>query len=140
MPSETILIVDDDPSVRDVIVKFIEMGNYRAYGAAGAHEGLHLFETKQPDLIISDLVMPDINGYELCDRIRQTSDVPIIMLTGFPQDRPSADRQGKGPDIVLAKPITMGLLLSAVESLLFQGRSMPNPPIQDTSRARLVGR
>lgn len=139
MPIETILIIDDEPSVRDVLVKFMELGNYKAYGAASALEGLRLFELKKPDLIISDLVMPHMDGYEFCERIRQTSDVPIIMVTGYPQDRRATGRQKRGPDAIIAKPITMDQLLSTVEALLRRARSKAHRRVEGNHQARLVG-
>ena len=116
----------------------MEMGNYKACGAASALEGLRLFELWQPDLIISDLVMPDIDGYELCERIRQTSDVPIIMVTGYPQERRASGNQRRGPDIILAKPVTMDQLLSTVHALLRQARSKAHPLVEGIRRAKLA--
>ena len=139
MPIETILIIDDESSVRDVLIKFLNLGNYQVYGAASALEGLRLFELRQPDLIISDLVMPHIDGYEFCERIRQISDVPIIMVTGYPQDRRATGKQRRGPDIVLAKPVTMAQLRSTVEALLRQARSKAHRRVEGIHHARLAG-
>jgi DNA-binding response OmpR family regulator len=137
MPIETILIIDDEPSVRDIFIKFMVLGNYKAYGAASALEGLRLFELRQPDLIISDLLMPHIDGYEFCERIRQTSDVPIIIVTGYPQDRRARGRQRRGPDVILAKPVTMDQLLSTVEALLHQARSKAHRRVEGAQPASL---
>ena len=139
MTIKTILIIDDDSSVRHVLMKFVELGNYKAYGAASALDGLRLFELRQPDLIISDLVMPDIDGYEFCKLIRQTSDVPIIMVTGYPQGRQATGKERPGPDIVLAKPVTIDQLLSTVEELLRQPRPHPHRRVEFIPQARLVG-
>ena len=70
MADEAVLIIDDDPSVRDVLIRFVQIGSYRAYGASSALQGLREFEVLRPDLIITDVFMPDMNGFELCERIR----------------------------------------------------------------------
>lgn len=77
-----ILIVDDDPSIRDVLSQMLEIGGFDVVTATDGIEGLEMFSAHNPGLVITDVMMPNMNGHEMCALIRQVSNVPIIMLSG----------------------------------------------------------
>jgi DNA-binding response OmpR family regulator len=79
MPSK-ILIVDDDPMLSELIGYNLENEGYAIVRAQDGREALHKFETEQPDLVILDVSMPKLDGWEVCERIRAVSDTPVMML------------------------------------------------------------
>src|SRR4051794_1870545 len=78
---ERILLIDDDPSVHEVVRAYLERDGYLVYSAMSGQEGLELTRLKQPELLVLDLMIPDISGEQICMDVRKRSDVPIIMLT-----------------------------------------------------------
>ncbi|MDX6571914.1 MAG: two-component system, OmpR family, response regulator RegX3, partial [Gaiellales bacterium] len=77
----TILVVDDEEAVRRLVVYPFERDGYRVLQAATGEEALETIGRERPDLILLDLMLPGVDGYEVCRRVRATSMVPIIMLT-----------------------------------------------------------
>ncbi len=77
----TVLVVDDKPIVRGVVVRYLERDGYRTLEAASGHEAQHLFEREPTSLVVLDVMLPGIDGLEVCRWIRARSDLPIVMLT-----------------------------------------------------------
>ena len=116
--TESVLVVDDEEVVQNLIMDFLEEGGYKAYTASNGHDGLRELQDKQPDLVISDMRMPDMNGVEFFRLVRQSSNVPTVMITGAKPDD-SAIRLGEGcVDAYMMKPISISALLSCVADLL----------------------
>jgi DNA-binding response OmpR family regulator len=78
---ETVLVVDDEPTLREVVVRYLERAGYRALEAGDGDEAEVLLRNQPPDLVILDLMLPGTDGLELCRRIREDSALPVIMLT-----------------------------------------------------------
>src|SRR3974390_1002900 len=78
---EKILVVDDEASIRRIPATRLKMAGYNVATAADGQEALDQFNQFQPDLVILDVMLPKMDGYEVCREIRKTSDTPIIMLT-----------------------------------------------------------
>ena len=76
-----IVVIDDEESVREVVRAYLEKDHFQVFVAANGRDGLALAERHQPDLIILDLMLPDVSGEEICHEVRSRSDVPILMLT-----------------------------------------------------------
>ena len=85
--------------------------------------------TEKPDLVIADILMPQIDGYELCRMIREMSEVPIMILSGLSKE--SDKKQGfvNGADDYLTKPVSMGRFLEHVSTLMLSNNSHPHPRI-----------
>lgn len=132
--SSMILVVDDQESVRELIADALELGGYESRAASNGEEGLRQLYEQQPDLVITDMRMPGMDGFEFCRLVRQACDVPIIMLTGLgpgPQDVSSLNLV----DAFIAKPFQISELLAQVAALLSEGQRSETPPfIQETQR------
>ena len=122
MASETILVVDDEPAVLDIVSRFLEVAGYATETAVNVREGLRVFEHSRPSLVITDASMPEMDGYELCRRVREVSDVPVMMLSGYPKTRETVDDESALPDDFVAKPVAMGEFLKRVDALIQSGR------------------
>ena len=85
----TVLVVDDEPIVRDVVVRYLERDGCRTLEAASGHEARDLLERDPPSLVVLDVMLPGVGGLELCRWIRSHSDLPIVMLTALGEE---ADR------------------------------------------------
>lgn len=114
-----ILIVDDDPQIQNLLSEFLSSNNFQAEIAVdGLDAGIKIMQFK-PDIIILDLFMPNVDGFELCNRIKKdlnNSHIKIIILTGY-DTKENRDRVMKaGADAFLTKPVDMTTLLEHVES------------------------
>ena len=77
-----ILVVDDDPAFVRLVEQVLTQKGYEVLDASNGEEGLRLLFTYRPDMVLLDVVMPKMDGWQTCSRIRDVSDIPIIMLTG----------------------------------------------------------
>jgi DNA-binding response OmpR family regulator len=95
---ETVLVVDDEPTLRDVVVRYLEREGYLALVAGDGEEAESILRNEAPDLVILDVMLPGTDGLELCRRIRARSSLPVIMLTarGEETDRIVGLELGKG--------------------------------------------
>ncbi len=129
----TILVVDDEPRLRDVIRLNVEMEGYRVVEAATGYEALERMREELPDLIILDVMMPEMDGFAALKELREISTVPVIMLT-VRSDEPERIRGLElGADDYMTKPFSAPELLSRVKAVLRRTFS-PAPP----RRARVV--
>lgn len=124
---EHILVIDDDPAVRNVFTQLLESRNYSVETAGEGKEGLERMRDRMPDLIITDIMMPEMDGLELVQTIRQFSaNLPVIAISGGMQTAamnflPLAEKFGACK--VFEKPVGLAKLLSAVEELLAEAAS-----------------
>ena len=79
--NERILIIDDEPSIHEVVRAYLERDGFIVYSASDGRAGLELAMSKRPQLVVLDLMLPDISGEEICRQLRERSDVAILMLT-----------------------------------------------------------
>ncbi|MDE7193172.1 MAG: response regulator transcription factor [Oscillospiraceae bacterium] len=121
-----LLIVEDNADYRELLVSFLENEKYEVTAAENGEAAVELMDKIVFDLIILDLMLPGMDGYEVCRRIREKSEVPVIMLTALD----SEIHQMKGYilhiDDYITKPISMPLLMHKVEAVL--RRTMPDQP------------
>lgn len=119
---EHILIIDDDPAIRDIFTQLLESKNYSVETAGEGKEGLVRMRERMPDLIITDIMMPEMDGLELVQTIRQLDpNLPVIAISGGMQTAamnflPLAEKFGACK--VFEKPVGLTKLLGAVEDLL----------------------
>ena len=114
-----ILIVEDDNSLRKLIEVFLEKNGYEVFIAKNGEEGLSEFEKNHIDLIISDIMMPGVNGYEMIEDLRNIkNNVPVVMVTAKEDIKDKKRAFNIGADDYMVKPIDLDELLLRIEALL----------------------
>jgi DNA-binding response OmpR family regulator len=116
--AQKILVIDDDLGVAELIKLILKPRGMLIYHAADGQEGLKQAYELQPDLIILDIMMPEHDGFDVCARVREFSDVPIVMLTAKSQSSDVAHGFAVGADDYVKKPFSNDELVSRIESLL----------------------
>jgi DNA-binding response OmpR family regulator len=115
---ETVLVVDDEPTLREVVVRYLERAGYRALEAGDGDEAETLLRTQPPDLVILDLMLPGTDGLELCRRIRADSALPVIMLTARGEGADRIVGLELGADDYVTKPFSPRELVARVRTVL----------------------
>lgn len=114
-----ILVVDDESRMRKLVKDFLTKSNYEVLEAGDGSEALDIFyETKDISLIILDVMMPKLDGWQVCREIRETSKVPIIMLTAKADERDELQGFRLGVDEYISKPFSPKILVARVEAIL----------------------
>ena len=126
----TILIVDDEPRIRDFVRMNLELEHYHVEEASNGFEALEKLRDALPDLIVLDVSMPEMDGFEALRHIREVSTVPVIMLTVRQSEADKIRGLDLGADDYLAKPFSPPELLSRIRALL--RRSLMAPPTRKT--------
>jgi DNA-binding response OmpR family regulator len=117
-PRRRVLVVDDEPNIRDVLRQYLEVAGYVVGEAATGAEALRAAESRPPDLIILDLMLPGIDGVEVCRRLRQASAVPIVMLTARSEEPDKVDGFRAGADDYVTKPFSPREVVMRVEAIM----------------------
>ena len=115
---QTIMIVDDEQRIRSLIALYLKKEGFEILEANDGVEALELFKKKGIDLIILDIMMPNMDGWEFCRRIRKVSDVPVIMLTAKSQEEDKLLGFDLGIDNYVTKPFSTKVLVAKVKALL----------------------
>ncbi len=123
----TVLVVDDEKSLRDFVKRNLEVRGYQALTAANGLEALALFESNTVNLVILDLMMPYMNGLETIRRLRQTSQTPIIVLSALGEEEDKIQALNRGADDYLTKPFGVGELLARVQAVLRRAQVAKRP-------------
>ncbi len=121
-----VLIVDDDAQLRQLVSKMLRAQGYRATAVAGGREMLEMLRSTPVELIILDVMLPGASGLELCRYVRQTSSVPILMLTAKSEETDRVLGLEMGADDYLTKPFGSRELLARVRALLRRINNAPN--------------
>jgi DNA-binding response OmpR family regulator len=128
--SGKIVVIDDEESVRDVVTAYLERDGFTVYVAANGREGLALAERRKPDLIVLDLMLPDISGEEICQEVRSRSDVPIVMLTAKASEEERIGGLIAGADDYLVKPFSPRELVARVRAVLRRTKGVETPLVE----------
>jgi DNA-binding response OmpR family regulator len=116
--TQTVLVVEDESSIASFVAAYLKNAGYAVRTAATGGEALRQVAAERPDLILLDLMLPDIDGIEVCKRIRQESDLPILMLTARDEDVDKIIGLEVGADDYLTKPFNPRELVARVRSIL----------------------
>ncbi|MDF2690425.1 MAG: two component transcriptional regulator, winged helix family [Gammaproteobacteria bacterium] len=125
MAKEKIIITDDEPGIRQLVKIFLTRYHFEVIEAASGLELLNILETTQPDLIILDLMLPDMYGLDVCKKIREKLDTPIIMLTAVQGEMNVVLGFEAGADDYVEKPFSPHVLLSRIQAILRRRKTQP---------------
>jgi DNA-binding response OmpR family regulator len=130
-----ILVVDDDHTVREVVVSYLRAGGYTVTEVEDGEQALRAMLDEPADLVVLDLMLPGMNGLEVCRRLREHGDVPIVMLTALGAETDRVVGLERGADDYLTKPFSPRELVLRVSSVLRrsgeQDRPVDHSPIVD---------
>lgn len=127
MDKERILIVDDDPEMLTLLRTLLETQGFAVYTASSGETALHLLHQVAPDLVILDVLMPGLNGKEVCQRIRRHSPVPILFLTAVGEVDSVVDGLDRGADDYMTKPFHPTELVARVQAMRRRARLYTAP-------------
>ncbi len=141
----TILVVDDEEGIRQLVKVFLERYHFHVLEASNGAELFDLLEKNAVDLVLLDLMLPDIYGIDACKKIRETSQVPVIMLTAVQGETNTVLGFEAGADDYIEKPFSAHVLLSRIKAVMKRSDGSPEPiqhiegeagiPIPNYSRA-----
>src|SRR5215471_6401178 len=114
--ARTILVVDDEPTLRETIVDALETDGFRVVPAADGREALTKFRSERPDLVLLDLMLPELSGMEVCRIIRAESGVPIVMLTAKDSELDKVGGLELGADDYVTKPFSLRELSARIRA------------------------
>jgi DNA-binding response OmpR family regulator len=125
MTHQTILLIDDDTTLLELLSGHLETAGYRPLAASDGPSGLRLAAEARPDLVVLDVMMPDMDGWEVCRRLRERFTIPIIMLTAKGEEIDKLRGFRLGVDDYVTKPFSFAELTARVGAVL--ARAMPAP-------------
>ena len=113
-----ILVIDDDPAMTELLKILLQTTGALVISAHTGPEGIKLTHHLNPDILILDLMMPDMDGWQVCKEIRKFSNVPILILSALDHPAMVAAALDAGADDYLIKPVSSGMLLAHIRNLL----------------------
>lgn len=131
--ARNVLVVDDDPAVRRVLVQALQLEGYKVSTADDGEQALAVLEANHPDLVVLDVMMPKISGFEVLQRIRDTdstSNLPVILLTAKSATEDVWEGWRRGVDYYMTKPFDVEELLTFIE-YVFRGEAQEPPPVKE---------
>ena len=123
----TVLVVDDEPIVREVVVRYLAREGHRALEAVDGDSAREAIERSEPDLVVLDVMLPGTDGLELCRWIRASSELPVIMLTARGEEADRIVGLELGADDYVTKPFSPRELAARVRSVLRRSSPLPEP-------------
>ena len=128
MAGESILVVEDEANIAKLLTMYLERDGYRVSVARDGVQGLERFERDHPDMVILDLLLPKMDGLELCRRIRRQSFVPLLMLTAKKDETDKIVGLELGADDYMTKPFSPREMVTRVRAILRRARQSAAPP------------
>jgi DNA-binding response OmpR family regulator len=124
----SVLVVDDDIRMLRMMKRVLELEDYHVLVSNSGEIALKTFEKETPELVLLDIMMPDMNGYTLCQRIREFSQIPIIMVTAKDNEKEKIEGLNIGADDYVTKPFSASELVARVRAMLRRIKSQEEPP------------
>ncbi|MDA8203459.1 MAG: response regulator transcription factor [Chloroflexi bacterium] len=133
MTAERILIVEDEVEFADLVRLWLDRHGWQTLMAHDGHEALRLFDGERPDLVLLDIGLPGLDGWQLIDRIRERSEVPVLVVSALGAETDKVRGLGAGADDYMDKPVSFPELIARVQAALRRSRrgaaSSPDPGI-----------
>jgi DNA-binding response OmpR family regulator len=129
-PQARVLVVDDDLTVRDVVRRYLELAGHEVALADNGEDALAWIAGNEPDLVVLDLMLPGMDGLEVCRRLRRTSAVPVVMLTALGEEEDRIAGLQLGADDYVTKPFSPRELALRVSSVLRRAAAPSAPPVR----------
>ncbi len=141
MPAKktTIVTADDDPQLLRLMTRNLEFEDYHVLTASDGKQALDLIEQHQPDAVLLDVMMPKMDGFTVCQRVREFSSVPIILVTARGQDQDKVRGLDMGADDYLTKPFSVDELLARVRAVLRRSQFSTQDASQMMRTATTIG-
>ena len=137
MEQTNILVVDDEKEIADLLELYLVSDGFRVLKAYDAHTGLRMMKEEKIDLVLLDIMMPQIDGLEMCRRIREENNVPVIMVSAKTQDLDKIVGLTTGADDYVTKPFNPLELMARVKSQLRRYRDL-NPAREQKKEAQVI--
>ncbi len=122
-----VLVIDDDIAITELMSMLLKTHGFEAITTNSGAEGIKLTEEKNPNIILLDLMMPDVDGWQACKAIRAFSNVPILILSAINDPRMVASVLDLGADDFLVKPVPSGVLVAHIRKMVRQTGSIGLP-------------
>lgn len=132
--NECVFIVDDDPDICEILELYLKKNGYTVFSAEDGISALSMLEERKPDLIVLDVMIPGLDGFELCQAIRRKSDVPIIFLSAKDSDMDKIVGLSIGGDDFVTKPISPAVLVAIIKAHLRRSRVLPKQQHEENSK------
>ncbi|GAE24516.1 two component transcriptional regulator [Halalkalibacter wakoensis JCM 9140] len=126
MAKSKVLVADDDPNVCEIIRLYFQENNFDVIEANNGRQALTLFASDKPDIILLDIMMPDIDGYEVCREIRKKADIPIIMLSAKAEEVDRVLGLEIGADDYVTKPFSPREILARIKAIFRRTSVQPS--------------
>ncbi|WP_112228910.1 response regulator transcription factor [Lentzea atacamensis] len=127
--AERVLVVDDDTTVRDVVRRYLEHAGYEVELAGDGETALRLMAAREPDIVVLDLMLPGIDGLEVCRRVRERGSTPVVMLTALGEEEDRIAGLQIGADDYVTKPFSPRELALRVSSVLRRANKTYEPRV-----------
>ncbi len=128
-----VLVIDDDKAMTDLLTLLLRSQDFEVVSANNGEDGLRFIREKNPDLVMLDLMMNGMNGWEVCHEVRKFSRIPILVLSALDSPAKVASALDAGADDYLVKPVTSGVLVARINRLTH--RKGTNPQLNTTYQA-----
>lgn len=120
-----ILVIDDDPAMTELLSTLLRTIPAHVIAVNSGQEGVEQTENQKPDIVILDLMMPEMDGWQVCKRIREFSSVPILILSALDHPGMVATALDAGADDYLIKPVSSSMLITRINALLRRSKPVP---------------
>src|SRR5881296_1190106 len=135
----TIVAADDDPQLLRLMMRNLQFEGYEVIPASNGQQALEEIEEQVPDLVLLDVMMPKMDGFTVCQRVREFSTVPIIIVTARGQDQDKVRGLDLGADDYLTKPFSVDELLARVRAVLRRSQFLANDHVQGLQATMTTG-
>jgi len=132
MPTN-ILVIDDDVAITELMSMLLKTHGFEVMTANTGADGINIAKTKNPSVVLLDLMMPDVDGWQVCKAIRKFNNVPILILSAINDPRMVASVLDAGADDFLVKPVPSGVLVAHIRKMVRRNTgSLENYPLNKT--------